>query len=132
MPDKTLKFKGKTLEELKQMSQTDLNKLFSARIRRTLKRGLSEEHKKLLLKVQKINQGKRKKPIRTHLRDMPILPEMVGLTIQVHSGKSFEPVLLTIEKLGHYLGEFVLTRNKISHSAPGVGATRSSGGDKKK
>ena len=64
--------------------------------------------------------------IETHCRDAIILPEMIGKTIKVHSGKDFIPVILIGEMIGHYLGEFVLTRNRVEHSAPGIGATRSS------
>jgi len=64
--------------------------------------------------------------IKTHCRDMVILPEMVGLTIQVHNGKEFVQVEITTEKVGHYLGEFALTRKKVVHGMPGIGASRSS------
>jgi len=57
---------------------------------------------------------------------MIIVPQMVGWTIYVHNGKEFIPFLVTIEMLGHCLGEFSYTRQKVQHSAPGIGATRSS------
>src|SRR5574341_1864963 len=114
-------FRGKPLEELKKMSIEEFALLVPARQRRTIQRGLSEEHKKLLHKV-KINDPN----IRTHLRDMIILPEMIGMKIAIHSGKEYTPVEMIPEMLGHYLGEFVLTRKKVSHGAAGIGATRSS------
>jgi len=120
------KFKNKNVQELLAMNQTDLLQLLPSRIRRTIKRGLSENHKKLLKKIATAKEGKRKKPIKTHLRDMPILPEMIGVTIQVYTGKAFEEVELKTEMIGHYLGEFALTRREIKHSAPGVGATKGS------
>ena len=55
-----------------------------------------------------------------------IIPDMIGTTIHIHSGKLFTPILITEEMLGHYLGEFALTRTKVKHSAPGIGATKSS------
>jgi small subunit ribosomal protein S19 len=64
--------------------------------------------------------------IRTHLRDMIVLPEMVGMKISIHSGKDFAPVEISSEMLGHYFGEFVMTRKKVSHGAAGIGSTRSS------
>ena len=67
-----------------------------------------------------------KKNIETHCRDMVILPEMIGKTIKIHRGNSFVMVVIEPEMIGHFLGEFALTRKKIEHSAPGVGATRSS------
>ena len=69
---------------------------------------------------------KKKDGVKTHCRDMIILPKMVGIMVKVYNGKTFFPVRITDEMLGHYLGEFVLTRKSVSHSAPGIGATRSS------
>ena len=112
---------GKKLEELKQMSIDDVIKLMPARQRRSLKRGLTEQQKKFLAKLKTS-----KKPVKTHCRDMIIIPEMVGKLVQVHNGKLFIPVQLTDEMIGHYLGEFALTRQKVKHSAPGIGATKSS------
>ena len=57
---------------------------------------------------------------------MIILPEMVGVTIKIHMGKSFVAIRIEPEMIGHVLGEFALTRKIVSHSAPGIGATRSS------
>jgi len=65
-------------------------------------------------------------PIRTHLRDMVILPSFVNHQIFVHNGKEFQRVDIKPEMIGHYLGEFALTRKKVKHTGPGVGATRSS------
>ena|SRR3989344_8144896 len=115
------KYYGKKLEELKQMSLDDVIKLMPARQRRSLKRGLTEQQKKFLAKLKTS-----KKPVKTHCRDMIIIPEMVGKLVQVHNGKLFIPVQLTDEMIGHYLGEFALTRQKVKHSAPGIGATKSS------
>lgn len=121
MAKKEFTYYGKTLEELKGMSTEDFARITNSGIKRAIKRGLTEEQKKLLKKIRA-----NKKNIKTHCRDMPILPEMIGHKIRVHNGKSFEPVVITQELLGHYLGEFMLTRKKLVHSAPGVGASRSS------
>ncbi len=51
---------------------------------------------------------------------------MVGVTINVFSGKEFTPVTITAEMIGHYVGEFVITNKRVTHGAPGVGASRSS------
>ena len=123
---KEFKFKGKTLEELKQMHVEDFAKLIPSRERRKLSRGFTEAEKKLLIKVRAFNEGKRKKKIKTHCRDMVVIPEMLDLMIYVHSGKVFMPIQILPEMLGHRLGEYVATRQKVSHSAPGIGATRSS------
>lgn len=126
MTKKKFMYKGKTLEELQNMSLDDFSKLLPARQKRSLKRGLTEQQKILLNKIRKLKEGKRKKPVKTHCRDVIILPEMVGILIYVHRGKEFLPVEIKQEMLGHYLGEFALTRKRVEHSAPGVGATRSS------
>ncbi len=114
-------FRGKSVEELKTLSYDEFALLVPSRQRRTIQRGFSEDHKKLLHKVRIKDPN-----IRTHLRDMIVLPEMVGMKIAIHSGKEFVPVDIIPEMMGHYFGEFVLTRKKVSHGAAGIGATRSS------
>ena len=114
-------YRGHTLEELREMDREELEELLPARTRRTLQRGLSEEHEKLLDRVESGDDE-----IRTHLRDMPILPAMVGTTFMVHAGESYERVDVEPEMIGHYLGEFELTRKDVEHGQAGIGATRSS------
>lgn len=121
MAKKEFTFKGKTIEELKKLSLSEFSQLLTARQRRTIKRGFTDQQKILLNKLRSD-----KKNIETHCRDMIILPEMAGKTIKVYQGKEFVPVAIDEEKIGHYLGEFILTRKKVTHSAPGIGATRSS------
>ena len=98
-------------------------KILPARSRRSLKRGLTEEHRKFLERVISDKSGK---PIRTHRRDMIILPQLIGSSIAIHNGKEFNVVTIQPEMIGHYLGEFALTRQDVKHTGPGVGATRSS------
>ena len=121
MAKKEFTFKGKTIEELKKLSLNELAQLLNSRQRRSIKRGFTDQ-RKILLKKIKSNQ----KNIETHCRDMIILPEMVGTTIKVHQGREFVPVNIEAEMIGHCLGEFAMTRKKVAHSAPGIGATRSS------
>ncbi len=121
MAKKEFTYRGKTLDELKTLSLNEIALLMPARQRRSLKRGLTEQQKILLKRIKKNENN-----IETHCRGMVILPEMVGKTIMVHNGKEFRPVIIIEEMIGHYLGEFVLTRNRVEHSAPGIGATRSS------
>jgi small subunit ribosomal protein S19 len=120
MAQKEFTYRGKTLEELQAMSVNDFSELLPARQRRSLKRGLTDTKKIFLKKLE------RKNNVKTHCRDMIILPAMVGKTIRIHKGKEFVAIEIQPEMIGHFLGEFALTRNKVSHSAPGVGATRSS------
>ncbi len=122
MAKKEFKYRGKTVEELKKMPFEEMTELLPARARRTLKRGLTDQQMKLL---GEIRAGKGK-TIRTHCRDMLILPEMVGAKIAVYNGKEFTEFEVKAEMIGKYLGEFTLTRKPVKHSAPGVGATRSS------
>ncbi len=115
-------YKGKTLEELKSMSLEEFAKLVPARLRRSLRRGFTEKQKKLLEEIRK-NPNKFHK---TRCRDMVIIPEMIGIKLGVHNGKEYVPLEIKPEMIGHVLGEFVLTRKQVKHSAPGFGATRSS------
>ncbi len=126
MAKKEYTYRGKKVEELKGMDREDFLKLTPARQRRSLKRGLSERQKKLLKKIRKAKEGSWKKPIKTHCRDMIVLPEMLDQTIHVHKGKGWEAIKIQPEMLGLYLGELTLTRNRVKHSAPGIGATKSS------
>src|SRR3989344_7123958 len=121
---KKVTFKGKDLEELQKLDLKEFSKFVPSRQRRSLSRGLTEQQKVLLENVKLGRQMK--KPIKTHVRDMIILPEMVGVQMLIHNGKDWNSLLITEEMLGHYLGEFSLTRKKVAHSAPGIGATRSS------
>ena len=121
MAKKEFKFKGKSEEEVKRMSIDEFSNIVPSRIRRSIKKGFSENQKALL---KKLRSGKNN--VETHSRDMVLLPEMIGKTIKVHNGKIFEPVLVTLDMMGHTLGEFALTRKELKHSAPGIGATKSS------
>lgn len=114
-------FKGKTIEELQKMSLEDFSKLLPSRQRRALLRGFTPEEKKFLENMRKTT-----KPLKTQLREMVIIPEMVSRRILVHNGNTWVAVDVKAEMVGHRLGEFALTRKKVIHSAPGVGATKAS------
>lgn len=118
-------YRGYTLEELQKMPRDKFMELLPARQRRTLRRGFTQRQKKLLMKIKKVRKGKNVR-LKTHCRDMVVLPEMVGLTIEVHNGKEFTKVDIKPEMIGHYLSEFAPTRKRVRHGAPGMGATRSS------
>jgi small subunit ribosomal protein S19 len=127
---KKFTYRGKTIEEMNSMSTEDLSNLIGTRARRSLKRGLSPEKAKLVEKAKeaaKIKEsGKEPKIIKTHLRDMVVLPQFVGLKFGIHNGKEYFIVEITEDKVGHYFGEFSQTRKRIQHGTPGVGASRSS------
>jgi len=115
-----------TLEQLQGMSLEKLFELLPARARRSLTRGITDDKRKLLEDTKLAKAGKTKTTIKTHLRDVIILPYMTGLTISVYSGKEFLPVDIKPDMVGHYLGEFIMTNKRVVHGAPGVGASRSS------
>lgn len=122
MAKKEFTYRGKNLDELQTLSLSEFAELLPARQRRTIRRGLTEEQKRFVKKLDK----KTDKPIKTHCRDMIVLPSMVGKTIRIHKGNGFVAVIVQPEMIGHFLGEFALTRKKVEHQAPGIGATRSS------
>jgi len=117
-------YKGYTLEELKAMSMDEFIKILPSRMRRSLRRGLTHEQRALLEKLRA--SRKDDKPLKTHARDLIILPEMVGRTILVHNGKDFVEVKINEKMIGHYLGEFAITNKPVRHGRPGIGASRSS------
>ena len=109
------------------MDVEEVAELLPARQRRTIVRGLGTEQQKLLETVRsRDKETTADDPVRTHLRDMPILPEFVGVTFAVYNGHSFERVQVEPQMIGHYLGEFHLTRSTVEHGQAGIGATRSS------
>lgn len=119
-------YRGYTIDELQEMSMDDFIKLLPSRQRRSLIKGLTPEQRILLEKIRNFKQKQTNKPIKTHIRDMIILPEMVGLKIYVHNGKEFVPIEIKPQMIGHYLGEFAITNKRVVHGTPGIGASRSS------
>jgi small subunit ribosomal protein S19 len=123
---KEFRYRGKTLEELNAMSTETLLELLPSRARRSLNRGVSDEKRKLLEDARAKKEGKLEGEIKTHARDMIVLPTMVGLTIGVHNGREFVNLEVKPEMIGRYLGEYVITNKKVVHGTPGIGASRSS------
>jgi small subunit ribosomal protein S19 len=119
---RVFKFRGKSLDEIKKLSLEEYSKILTSRERRAILKGLTERQKKLLEQIRKDPQKFHK----THERDMVILPEMIDVKLGVYSGKEYVSVSITPDMLGHRLGEFVMTRQRVMHSAPGAGATRGS------
>jgi small subunit ribosomal protein S19 len=120
---KEFKFHGFSLDEIQKLSLDELLPLLPSRFRRSLRRGLTKDQEKLLNDINKSEKGD---IIKTHLRDMIILPNFIGHKIDVYNGNEFQRVTIDPYMVGHYLGEFSLTRKKVKHTGPGVGATRSS------
>jgi len=126
---KEFRYRGFTLDELQAMSMDEFIRLLPSRQRRSLLRGLSQEQRVLLESVRKakeaVKQGE-KSVVKTHARDMIVLPEMVGVTLLVHNGKDFTSVEVLPGMIGHYVGEFAITNKPVKHGTPGIGASRSS------
>ncbi len=113
-------YRGRKVADLAKMSIEELAGLLPARQRRSIKRGLVKDNKNLMTSL------KNKDSVRTHIRNMIIMPDMVGKNLEIYNGKSFEKVEVMPEMIGHFFGEFALTRGRVQHGAAGVGATRSS------
>ena len=123
---KEFTYRGLSQKELEELPLDKLLKLFPSLMRRSLTRVINDNKRKLIGEIKAAKEGKLKTPINTHLRDLIILPYMIGTTVNVYSGKEFVPVTITSEMVSHYLGEYVITNKRVSHGAPGVGASRSS------
>ncbi|QCD85359.1 small subunit ribosomal protein S15e [Vigna unguiculata] len=127
---KKFSFRGVDLDALLDMSTDELVKLFSARARRRFQRGLTRKPMALIKKLRKAKReapaGEKPEPVRTHLRNMIIVPEMIGSIIGVYNGKTFNQVEIKPEMIGHYLAEFSISYKPVKHGRPGIGATHSS------
>jgi small subunit ribosomal protein S19 len=126
---KEFSYRGHSLESLSAMSMDEFIALLPSRQRRSLQRGLTAEQRTLLEKLRVAKEAQKKGKdagIKTHVRDLIILPEMVGAKIQVHNGKEFVAIEIKPEMIGHYLGEFAITNKPVRHGTPGIGASRSS------
>lgn len=119
---KKFMFRGYTAEQLKEMTLTEFKKIITSNERRALNRGFTDAQKKLLIKIKEQPDKFHK----THERDIVIIPQMLGAKLGVYNGKEWITVEIGPEKLGHRLGEFAMTRQRVKHSSPGVGASRSS------
>ncbi|MDP3027372.1 MAG: 30S ribosomal protein S19 [Nanoarchaeota archaeon] len=120
---KEFTYRGKTIEELKQMNLREFARLLKANERRTVLRQTDE----LEIFISKAGKKiEKRKPVRTHLRHLIVVPRMIDMSINVYNGKEFVPVKIMAEMLGHRFGEFSVTRLKVKHGAAGIGATRSS------
>ena len=120
---KKFTFKGKTVEELKILDVREFAKFLRSRQRRTVLRQFQEIEKFIKRSKAKLTKGKR---IKTHQRDLVVVPQMIGMKIQIYNGQNFIPVEIVGEMLGHKFGEFSSTRGRIKHGSAGVGATKGS------
>ncbi|XP_026291494.1 uncharacterized protein LOC113216023 [Frankliniella occidentalis] len=123
-------FRGVDLDQLLDMPAEQLMELMHSRARRRFTRGLKRKPMALVKKLRKAKKEAQpnEKPdvVKTHLRNMIIVPEMVGSIVGVYNGKTFNLVEIKPEMIGHYLGEFSVTYKPVKHGRPGIGATHSS------
>ncbi len=127
MARKEFAFRGKSLNELLEMELLQFGAIAGSRIKRSITRGID---KTLLKDIETAyaekKSGKEPKPVRTHVRHFPVLPKMVGMRVEVYKGNGFQILEVKERMLGHLLGEFALTRKRLSHGKAGIGATKSS------
>ena len=83
---------------------------------RSIKKGPFIE-KKLYKRIQESLKTNQKQMIKTYSRCSTIIPEMVGFTISVYNGKTWIPVFVTENLVGHKLGEFSPTRIFCGHAS---------------
>ncbi|CAH7675246.1 ribosomal protein S19-domain-containing protein [Phakopsora pachyrhizi] len=123
-------YRGVELEALLDLSNEQLMELVHARARRRFQRGLKRKPMTLIKKLRKAKKEAQpnEKPavVKTHLRDMLVVPEMIGSVIGIYNGKTFNSVEIKGEMVGHYLGEFSISYKPVKHGRPGIGATHSS------
>ena len=126
---KEFSYRGHYLNSLTGLSMDEFINMLPSRQRRSLQRGLTPEQRILLEKLREAKEAKKEGKevnIKTHVRDLIILPEMVGAKIAVHNGKDFVAMEIRPGMIGHYLGEFAITNKPVRHGTPGIGASRSS------
>merc|ERR1712118_302121 len=120
-------YRGVDLDKLLDLSNNDLMELFRARARRKFSRGIKRAPIVLLKKLRKAKRetayGEKPEAVKTHLRNMIIVPEMIGSVVGVYNGKQFINVEVKPEMVGHYLAEFSITYKPIKHGRAGMGAT---------
>ena len=140
---KTYTFRGIELDDLVKLSTDEFSRLIHARSRRRIMRGLGQKPEKFLAKCRKAvrfktklfliflkkklcQPGEKPPPVKTHLRDMIVLPEMIGNVVGVHNGHQYAGVEIKDDMIGRALSELAITYVPIRHGRPGIGATHSS------
>ena len=123
MKSKEIFYRGKNLEYLKTLDAREVAKYLPSRSRRTVLRNFDVVEK--FIRRCEASVSKKKK-IRTHLREMIIMPKMIGMIISIHNGKTFSDVTIVPNMIGHRLGEFAIRGQKVVHGEAGMSATKSS------
>jgi small subunit ribosomal protein S19 len=126
---KEFTYKGMSVEELKKLDVREFAKYLRSRQRRTVLRQFQKVEDFINRAREKQSKDKR---IRTHQRDLVVVPQMIGMRIAIYNGNNFVPVEVTGDMLGHKFGEFAPTRARVKHSSAGVGATKGTRSKSKK
>ena len=102
---KTHSYRGVDLEKLLEMSTEDFVKLAPARVRRRFARGMTSKPAGFMKKLRAAKlaapENEKPAPVRTHMRNMIIVPEMIGSVVGIYNGKAFNQVEIRPEMLGH-------------------------------
>jgi len=119
-------YRGLEVQALLDLTHGELMKLMTSRVRRRFQRGQIPMGLVRKLRKEKnaaAKAGEKPKTIKTHHRNMIIVPEMVGSMVGVYNGLNFTQVEVKPDMIGHYLGEFSITYKPVKHGRPGVGST---------
>ena len=126
-------FRGIDLDQLLKLSPNEVREQLTARARRRFKRGVPPKYNRLVKKLRAskraaaaIGPHEKPAPVKTHLRDMIIMPDMIGSVVAIYNGKHFNILEVKPECVGKYLAEFSITYKPVGHGRPGIGATNSS------
>lgn len=125
-------FRGIDLDALLDLPMDQFVELVHARARRRLSRGLKAKPMALIKKLRKAKKectDVHSKPeiVKTHLRDMIVVPEMIGSVVGVYNGKVFNAIEIKPEMVGHYLAEFSISYKPVKHGRPGMRARADDG-----
>ena len=126
---KAFTYRGKTIEELKTLDVREFAKYLKSRQKRAALRQFQDIENFVSRAQKKVGKSKQ---IKTHKRDLIIVPQLVGIKIQIYNGHEFVPVEIMKEMIGHRLGEFAPTRSKVKHGGAGIGSTKGSKAKAKK
>ena len=118
---KEFTYRGKTLDELNKLDVREFAKFLPSRAKRSVLRQFQNIEN--FVNRAKVKSSK-KKLIKTHHRDLVIVPDLIGMKLHIYNGKTFVPIVVTEGMLGCRLGEFSSTRGRIKHGSAGVGATK--------
>ena len=119
-------FRGIELDQLLDLTNDELMDLVCCRARRRMSRGLKRKPMALIKRLRQAKKeappGEKPRGVKTHLRNMIIVPEMIGSIVGIYNGKMFCGVEMKPEMVGMYLGEFAITYKPVRHGRPGVSA----------